>query len=136
MARVYATLSDYRGYTGDTTDTASVALLTRASLDIDNALKGALYDVDDNTGLPTKTKVIEALRDATCAQVQWWDEIGDTSGTGAAGQFQSAQLGTAAYTRGYTAGGSSAGNSTTLAPAAFKILSVEGLLPFGVWTCG
>lgn len=136
MARVYATLSDYRDWSGDSTADLSDALLRRASLAIDSNLIGSFYDVDDDTGLPTKTKVIEALRDATCAQAEWYDEIGDTTGSGAAGQFQSAQLGSASYTRGYTQAGSSAGNSSPLAPGAYEILKVEGMLPSGVWTCG
>lgn len=57
-------------------------LLTRASELIDDYLRTAVYDVDDD-GLPTDTDVAEVLRDATCAQVEFWlasDEEDDILG--------------------------------------------------------
>lgn len=134
-ARVYATQEQYRAWSGDETATVSDALLTRASMQVDLILRGAVYDVNDQS-MPTNVDVIQALQDATCAQIQWWDELGDTTGAGAASQFQSAALGSASYTKGYSSAGSNAGNGSGLSPTAFQILEVAGLLPFGVWVCG
>lgn len=136
MARVYATQQQYRDWSGDTAATVSDALLARASLIIDDALKGAVYDVDPATLMPTDANITEALMEATCAQIQWWDEIGDTTGAGAGAQFQSASIGSASYTKGYSAAGSKAGNSGALAPMAFTTLEVAGLLTSTVYTNG
>lgn len=57
-------------------------LLTRASELIDDYLRTALYAVDDD-GLPTDPAVTAALRDAACAQVEFWlagDEEDDILG--------------------------------------------------------
>lgn len=57
-------------------------LLTRASELIDDYCRTAVYDVDDD-GLPTDADDIAALRDATCAQVEFWlagDEEDDVLG--------------------------------------------------------
>lgn len=57
-------------------------LLERASELIDDYLRTAVYDVDDD-GAPTDDDVIAALRDATCAQVEFWlagDEEDDILG--------------------------------------------------------
>lgn len=125
MARVYATQNDYRAWAEKPDAVVSGAVLARASLAIDNALIGARY-AHDAAEMPTEPKIIEAMRDATCAQVQWYDETGDTTGSGAADRFQSASIGSAGYTRGYTGAGSAAGSGTGLAPTAAEILKVAG----------
>lgn len=51
-------------------------LLARATEVIDGAVMAA-FDVDDATDLPTDTDVAAALRDATCAQVEFWAEVGE-----------------------------------------------------------
>ncbi len=131
MARVYATEAEYRTWSGDLDATVSESLLARASLAVDYALIGAWYSVNGE-GMPIETVHIEALRDATCAQAQWYDETGDTSGSGAADQMQSASIGSAAYTKGYTGGGSNAGGMPSLCPTASQILRVAG---FTVQAC-
>lgn len=99
MARIYATEADYQTFTGDLSATSSPALLRAASARIETALRGVLWDTDDETGLPADDDVAEAFKDAVCALVQYWDEIGDTTGSGATSQFQSATIGSASYTR-------------------------------------
>lgn len=70
--------------------------LRDATLELDFALKGALYDVDDD-GEPTDPMVIEAFRDACCAVVEWWEETGDP--LGAAASYDSVSIGSAALSR-------------------------------------
>lgn len=67
-------------------------LLERASELLDDYLRTAVFDVDDDTGLPTDADVIAALRDATCAQVEFWlagdeedDILGPVDAVGMAG---------------------------------------------------
>jgi len=124
--RVYATEAEYRDWAGDLTASASPAQLRAASARLDNALRGVWYDTD-NDGLPVDLDVSEAIRDAVCAIVQYWDETGDTTGSGAASQYQSASIGSAAYTRGYNKEGSAAGGSGGLPQTAIDILSSAGL---------
>jgi hypothetical protein len=63
-------------------------LLARASRLIDRVLLRAVYAVDGD-GAPTDTKIIEALRDATCAQAAWWVETGDEAGAASSVQAAS-----------------------------------------------
>lgn len=131
MSRVYATEDDYKTWTGDDTATATTAQLRNASLVVDELLATAVYDVDEDD-LPTDDAVIEALRDATCAQLEWWNETGDTSGVGASGQFQSASIGSASYTRGDTTSTTNPGGGI-YAPATLRVLSTACLLGGSVY---
>jgi len=73
---IYATSSDYSTWSGVDTSPANVdQLLRSASLLIAEATSTARYVVDD-TGLPTDTILVGALRDATCAQVVAWVAAG------------------------------------------------------------
>src|SRR4051812_44422098 len=91
MQQPLATQAAYRTYTGDETAEVSVLTLRRASNVIRGALVGfTVYDVDDN-GVPTDTKVAATLTEATCAQVAYWDEVGE-SGTGADDRIQSSSV--------------------------------------------
>ncbi|MFC8584222.1 hypothetical protein ACFUGD_06655 [Streptomyces sp. NPDC057217] len=102
--RVYATPEQLTEWTGEPAPADAERLLTRASEDIDDALLTAVYAVDSD-GMPTKPAVVQALADATCAQVEYRQETGD-SGTGAAGQWDSVSLGPVAMS----------GRRTTAAP--------------------
>lgn len=51
-------------------------LLARATELVDDHCFGA-FAVDSDTNLPTDTDVADALRDATCAQVEFWVEVGE-----------------------------------------------------------
>ena len=94
MARVYATLDDYEDYLGKAPPADFDAeSLVRASARIDRALLGAIYATHPTTQLPTDPDVAEAMRDATCAQALWWDEIGDSTGSGALQEFGELQIG-------------------------------------------
>jgi len=84
----YASIDDYAEYVGHPVDEFTPRIMTRASLNVDKALVGAIYDTDTN-GLPTGTDVngqplADAFRDATCAaarpMVEDWDDIPTPAG--------------------------------------------------------
>lgn len=79
--RSYATLTDLAAWLSAEPPPGSARRLVRATTKIDQLLVGMIYPVDDN-GYPTDTDHVAALRDAVCAQVEWWVEIGDISGSG------------------------------------------------------
>jgi len=73
--RTYATVTQLAAEPWVLTPTDALRLLVRASEVIDQALRTAIYAVDD-TGMPTLPAVIQVLADAVCAQVEFW-ETGD-----------------------------------------------------------
>jgi hypothetical protein len=125
MSRVYATPAQYATWTGQTAPTGADRLLARASEDIDDALRTAVYCTDD-AGMPTDPDIIAALADATCAQVEYQQATGD-DGTGAAGRWGSVSIGPVSLSgRTDTAAGPS---ELDLAPRADRALRRAGLLP-------
>lgn len=130
----YATLADLAMFTGSEPGPDAGRLLVKASRKVDLMLIGSVYDTDDDE-MPTQPKVIAALRDATCAQVQYWDETGDTTGSNAAAGWRDVSIGKVRLSR--TVGGS--GNTAVaqeFAPTAIDILRVAGLLPVRAWVYG
>jgi hypothetical protein len=118
--RVYATLADLVDYAGPgVVDEDSPRLLARASERVDSLLLTAVYDTTPD-GLPVDEKVRDALKRATCAVVQWWDETDDE--TGAGGRFVESQIGTVRLKR------AESHTEPDLAPAAVRILATAGLL--------
>lgn len=73
----YAIAADLTTWLGVPAPSDADRQLDRASRIVDGALFGAIYATDPATQLPTDALVIVALRDATCAQVEWWLETGD-----------------------------------------------------------
>jgi hypothetical protein len=68
--RQYADIDDYARYTGEPLPGEFPPLImTKSSMEVERALIGARYNVDDNF-MPTDQWVIDALRDATCAQAR------------------------------------------------------------------
>jgi hypothetical protein len=135
---VYATRTDLVDFVPATVtvpdEPEATRLLTHASEKVDLALLTALYDTDDD-GLPTKAEHVVALREATCAQAQWWLETGDEDG--AVGQYQSVSIGSVNLTR--AGAGSSTGVTTgatqTASSRAAAILRLAGLLQQGPLVC-
>ncbi|WP_406200153.1 hypothetical protein OG331_25230 [Streptomyces sp. NBC_01017] len=81
--RVYATTTDLANYLRAAPPLDASGLLLAASKMLDTrVLFLCRYDVDDD-GMPTDPDVAAAIGRAVCAQVAWWDEVGDS--TGAAG---------------------------------------------------
>ena len=76
--------------------------------------------------MPTDTDVIQALADATCAQVEWWNETGDS--TGAAAMYQSVTAGNISLGRGYSGAGSATGAAQIISARAVQILRAAALL--------
>jgi hypothetical protein len=72
----HATVDELEEYTGTTAPDDAERLLVRASELVDTFVFG-YYEVDSVTNLPTDVKVREGLRDAVCAQVEWWLATGD-----------------------------------------------------------
>lgn len=129
-ARVYATTADYANYLHASPPQRSRRALWTASMNIDNMLLCAVYDVDDD-GMPTDPEVIAAMRDATCAQADYAKTIGDPNGVGAS-QYHSVSIGSASLARGYNQKGSAAPGRYS--PIAFEILQRAGLTAHGPYT--
>jgi len=75
MATAYATVSELRTWLDDEPPSNAAWLLDRATELIDSVVTAA-FDVDSGTGLPADEDAATELRDATCAQVRLWIEVG------------------------------------------------------------
>ena len=85
----------------------------------------AVYQVDHDD-MPVEPKVIEALRDATCAQAEYRDQYGDELET--QNQGESIKLGPISFGGAFSSGP----NPTPLprfAPKAIRYLRLAGLIP-------
>lgn len=126
--RTYATPADLNGApwrAGLDPETAE-DLLARATPLLEELTRTASYTITEQ-GLPVHPLIIEAFKDAACAQALWFVETGDPSG--AAGRFNSIALGSFSASGG-TAG--SVNNQTAaaqrFAPEAVQILANAGLI--------
>ena len=130
---VYATTAEYDTYVGAGQPAVAGALLARASGIIDELLIGARYAIDTATQMPTDPLVIAALVEATCAQAQWMDATGDTTGVGDVVEVDSASIGSVSFSGQSRA--TSASRTTSgaqVAAGAIRALRVAGVLPVGV----
>lgn len=121
----YATTTDLAEWLGTAPPVGASRLLVQASRAINDALLTAVYPVDDN-GSPTDATQIQALRNATCAVVEWWLETGDE--LGASGDWQSASAGDVSISKS-TTGSSTQVSATSLPARAWGELTRAGLLP-------
>lgn len=118
MTAPYASVADLIAFTAaGTLDaiTEPARQLTRASELLDATVR-IPFTVDADTDLPTDTDVAAAMRDACCAQVEFWAETGEEHDVD----------GLASTT--YSVTGYSGKRPTELAPRAFRILHGAGLL--------
>ena len=77
MSRTYATEPEFTAWLNpELLPNGAARLLRDASLEVDEMLLTAHYRVDHD-GNPVDPKIVEALRDATCAQADYRDEHGD-----------------------------------------------------------
>lgn len=129
MPRVYATPEQLAAWTGQPAPADAEHLLARASADIDAALLCAFYRTND-AGMPTEPRVVQALADATCAQVEYQLATGD-DGTGAAGRWGSVSIGPVSL--GDRRPAPQASGDVDLAPRAHRALMLAGLLPGVIW---
>lgn len=75
MAAAYATVAEYEAWANEAAPTNAVWLLDRATEIVDSVVT-ASFAVDSDTELPSDVDVAATLRDATCAQVRMWVEVG------------------------------------------------------------
>jgi hypothetical protein len=123
VARVYATPEQLSAYTGRPAPDDADNLLTRASQFLDTeVLKSCVYDVGTD-GMPTAPDVAAGFAQAVCAQVAWWDEIGDSTGAAGAG-WGAVTLGPLSLSRSVTDVSPYASAARQLAPAAWDALCV------------
>lgn len=126
--RVYATVAEYEAYPGGTSPAPAGTdiRLVQASRMLDRqVLRYCAYDVD-SAGMPTHPLVIEALRDAVCAQVAWWGQVGDPSGADAVG-WGSVSIGSVSLGRSVTAVSGDDSPARQLAPAVWDALTSPDL---------
>jgi hypothetical protein len=110
---VYATTEELEDYLGEAAPADATRLLKRASAFIATfATAGFVADVD---GLPTDEQPLAGLRDAVCAQIEFWIETGDEKE--ALAYFESVS----------TSGFSAKRSGVRLAPRARDALIAAGL---------
>lgn len=122
----YATPNDLAAWLAGAApaDPEATRLLNRASEVIDWTLIGSVYAVDTN-GMPTDTvKIIPALRDAVCAQVEYWLDNGDEIGAGTGISMYKVE-GLQVMASGKKGGAI----LTRIAPRAQERLQAAGLIP-------
>lgn len=123
MTVAYATTAEVLAWLPSTETPATdlARLILRASALVDANVR-AMYDTDTN-GAPTDADVAAALRDAVCAQIEAWQEVGEVNSIdGLAGS----QIAVDGY---------SGPRAPDLAPRARNALKVAGLLgphPVGI----
>lgn len=127
--RSYATTVDLANYLRDAPPVDAERRLRDATARIDGELLCAVYDVDD-AGMPTDAVVAAAMRDAVCAVVKWWDEIGE-DGSGASLMLSSASI--AGVSLGWSRGSGSA-PPDLVGDEARRHLAEAGLLGRGPWS--
>lgn len=128
MARVYATSGEYETYTGATAPASIGQLLADASRMLEaRVFRLCWYEADETTGMPTNAFVLAAFSDATCAQAQWFDEVGDSTGAAGAG-WTSLSLGSASMSRSGPVSGD-ASPAREIAPKAWDALTGMDLTP-------
>ncbi|WP_180989628.1 hypothetical protein [Streptomyces cahuitamycinicus] len=126
MARIYATSADYQEFTGQAPPSDIDALLAKASRFLEaNVFRLCWYEVDAD-GYPSNATVRQAFREATCAQSEWFDEIGDSTGAAAAG-WGSVSLGSAQLSRSVTNVSGNASPARDIAPAVGDVLGSADL---------
>lgn len=131
-ARVFATLAQYRDWTGDQSATVTPQQLASASRLVSAAIVGAEYDYDSITGMPLGAEVLEAVMEATCAVVQYRAPAAAVSEMAAAG-IKSAKIGTATYE---VSDDAAAVDMTALPVEAHRILDEAGLVGGPVYVYG
>ena len=117
--RVYATTVQLADWLEAAPPDGARRKLASASRLVDRALLTAVYDVDEND-LPTDARIAAALRDAVCAQVEYWADGGITP-SGADAVYTEVAIGSARLRRAPTA--SPPGSPRRLCAEAAEILT-------------
>ena len=144
MSLIYATTTDLTAWTGATAPTNATQLLRRASALVRKATATAFYAVD-TTGLPTDTVTLQAFKDATTAQANFWavNNIDPASGgLTQSGILSSKKIGSASLTYDTVGTGSvtayqaRAAATSDLCEEAFDILQGAGVNLINPWVAG
>ncbi|MFE7273039.1 hypothetical protein [Streptomyces sp. NPDC057623] len=134
MARIYATSADYETFTGQTSPSDITVLLADATRMLEaNVFRLCLFEADED-GYPSNTLVRDAFRDAVCAQVRWFDDVGDSTGASAVG-WGSVRLGSAQLSRSVTSVSGGSSPAREVAPAVWDVLQAPDLTP-DIFTLG
>ncbi|GAA2825347.1 hypothetical protein RMN57_13240 [Kitasatospora sp. CM 4170] len=129
VARVYANPDDLTAYTGQPAPADATRLLTRASQMLDSqVLRACWYVADPTTGMPTDSLVLAAFRDAACAQVEWWQELGDSTGAAGVG-WGGVKIGSVDLSRSVTSVSGSDSPARQIAPQVWDALQAPDLTP-------
>lgn len=129
MPRIYATAADLAAYTGTAAPANADALLAQASRMLDAEVFGlCYYQADPDTGMPVVQVVTDAFRDATCAQAQWWDALGDSLGATVAG-WSEVRIGSALMRRPDSAISAADSAARQVAPQVWDALQSPDLHP-------
>lgn len=140
MVLVYADTTALTAWTGGPPPANANQLLRSASLLITNATVASVYGVDD-AGLPSEAKVLQAFKDATCAQVAYWVAAGidpTAGGISTAAPVRGKSLGSGrveydtAVSGSVTAFQAKRAAAATLCAEAHMILHQAGITPSGV----
>ena len=122
---VYASVSQYRAWSGDTWTPANIiqTKLYRATEDMDVALVAAVYRTDAD-GMPLDPQLANVLARATSAQVQYL--ISQNDDAGIKREYASTSVGGVSASRAAKMQGMAL---QPIAPRALAILRVNGVLP-------
>ena len=140
MVLVYADATALTAWTGQAAPANATQLLRSASMLITSATVASVYGVDD-AGLPSDATVLEAFRDATCAQVAYWVAAGvdpAAGGISTSAPVRGKSLGSGRVEYDTAVSGSvnafqaKRAAATTLCAEAFMILQQAGVTPSGV----
>lgn len=124
--RVYATTTDLANYLNAAPPLDGARLLADASRMLDSLVLGyCRYDVDDD-GMPTDEAVAAAIGRAVCAQVAWWEEIGDSTGAAGVG-YGSVAIGSVNLGRSVTSVSGDDSAARQLAPRVLDELRAPDL---------
>lgn len=126
--RQYASTTEFDDWDEDDDyPTPTDSKLRRASGVIDGLTRNSRYDVDED-GYPTDPDVTDAFRDATCAQVAWFEETDDPTGAGSQdGTFTIGSVSIGARGRS-TGNGAPDAASSRISPEAVEVLTNAGLI--------
>ncbi|SRR6266704_2971505 len=124
----YATAADLATFTGvATTDQPTDdRQLQRATDMIDAKLSGGSWYSTDSLGIPSDPAVLAGLKNATCAQVEYWRATADELGL--AEDFELISIGSVTLNRGGKSTQPKA-RGAILCPRAIQYLRLAGLWP-------
>lgn len=140
---LYVTNTDVQNWMGSTP--ANVASLIRqASLMIREATRFCWYATDPVTLFPTDANILQAFKDACCAQIEFWvaNNLDPVAILNPGNAVATKKIGTAEIQYQNQGSGSVAGYerrvaaANTLCDQALRILSDSNLQLSGVWVIG